>query len=76
MAATCKLDVSMALDDLGWHFGTWTDRRYCAIHDATVNPDSAPRSSRRRAGLGVPAATLRSGGLAHGAATLSEAIIA
>jgi hypothetical protein len=25
MAATYELDVSLALDDLGWHFGTWYD---------------------------------------------------
>ena len=25
MAATYELDVSMALDDLGWHFGNWHD---------------------------------------------------
>jgi hypothetical protein len=25
MAATHELDVSMALDDLGWHFGNWPD---------------------------------------------------
>lgn len=29
MAATFELDVSMALDDLGWHFGNWTHRGYC-----------------------------------------------
>ena len=29
MAATFKLDVSMALDDLGWHFGNWHHRGYC-----------------------------------------------
>jgi hypothetical protein len=29
MAATFDLDVSMALDDLGWHFGNWTHRGYC-----------------------------------------------
>jgi hypothetical protein len=23
MAATYELDVSLALDDLGWHFGNW-----------------------------------------------------
>jgi hypothetical protein len=25
MAATYELDVSLALDDLGWHFGNWHD---------------------------------------------------
>ncbi len=29
MAATYQLDVSMALDDLGWHFGNWHDHGYC-----------------------------------------------
>jgi hypothetical protein len=29
MAATFELDVSMALDDLGWHFGNWPHRGYC-----------------------------------------------
>src|ERR1700735_2147681 len=29
MAATFELDVSMALDDLGWHFGNWCYRPYC-----------------------------------------------
>jgi hypothetical protein len=29
MAATFELDVSMTLDDLGWHFGNWTHRGYC-----------------------------------------------
>jgi hypothetical protein len=29
MAATFELDVSMALDDLGWHFGNWAHRGYC-----------------------------------------------
>jgi hypothetical protein len=29
MAVTFELDVSMALDDLGWHFGNWTHRGYC-----------------------------------------------
>ena len=26
MAATHELDVSLALDDLGWHFGNWHSR--------------------------------------------------
>lgn len=26
MAATYELDVSLALDDLGWHFGNWHDK--------------------------------------------------
>jgi hypothetical protein len=25
MAATYELDVSLAVDDLGWHFGNWHD---------------------------------------------------
>jgi len=29
MAATYQLDVSMALDDLGWHFANWHHHRYC-----------------------------------------------
>ena len=29
MAATFELDVSMTLDDLGWHFGNWAHRGYC-----------------------------------------------
>jgi len=29
MAATFELDVSMALDDLGWHFSNWAHRGYC-----------------------------------------------
>jgi hypothetical protein len=29
MAATHKLDVSMALDDLGWHFANWHHHGYC-----------------------------------------------
>ncbi len=29
MAAVYQLDVSMALDDLGWHFGNWHHRGYC-----------------------------------------------
>src|ERR1700756_281944 len=29
MAATFKLDVSMALDDLGWHFANFHHREYC-----------------------------------------------
>jgi hypothetical protein len=29
MAVTFELDVSMALDDLGWHFGNWGHRPYC-----------------------------------------------
>jgi hypothetical protein len=33
MAATFELDVSMALDDLGWHFVNWTHRGFC---DATL----------------------------------------
>ena len=26
MAATYELDVSLTMDDLGWHFGNWHDR--------------------------------------------------
>jgi len=29
MAATYQLDVSMTLDDLGWHFGNWHHHAYC-----------------------------------------------
>jgi hypothetical protein len=29
MAATYQLDVSLALDDLGWHFMNWLHRPYC-----------------------------------------------
>ena len=29
MAATYQLDVSMGLDDLGWHFANWHHRAYC-----------------------------------------------
>jgi hypothetical protein len=29
MAAVHPLDVSMALDDLGWHFGNWHHRPHC-----------------------------------------------
>ena len=29
MAATFELDVSMTLDDIGWHFGNWCHRPYC-----------------------------------------------
>jgi hypothetical protein len=29
MAATYQLDVSLALDDLGWHFANWHHRGYC-----------------------------------------------
>src|SRR5262245_57139332 len=29
MAASYKLDLSMTLDDLGWHFGKVLHRRYC-----------------------------------------------
>jgi hypothetical protein len=29
MAATFKLDVSMALDDLGWHFANFHHKPYC-----------------------------------------------
>ena len=29
MAVTYQLDVSMALDDLGWHFANWHHRLYC-----------------------------------------------
>ena len=29
MAAMYQLDVSMALDDLGWHFANWHHRGYC-----------------------------------------------
>lgn len=29
MAATYELDVSMTLDDLGWHFLNWHDRDLC-----------------------------------------------
>src|SRR5262245_29999541 len=29
MAAIYQLDVSMALDDLGWHFANWHHRPYC-----------------------------------------------
>ncbi|MBL8523357.1 MAG: hypothetical protein JNN20_06695 [Betaproteobacteria bacterium] len=29
MAMTYQLDVSMALDDLGWHFANWCHRGYC-----------------------------------------------
>jgi hypothetical protein len=29
MAAIFKLDVSMALDDLGWHFANFHHKRYC-----------------------------------------------
>jgi hypothetical protein len=29
MALIFELDVSMALDDLGWHFGNWRHRAYC-----------------------------------------------
>jgi len=29
MAATFQLDVSMALDDLGWHFANWHHKPYC-----------------------------------------------
>jgi len=28
MAATHQLDVSLALDDLGWHFGNWHSKEY------------------------------------------------
>jgi hypothetical protein len=30
MAATYQLDVSIALDDLGWHFGNWHHHGYAA----------------------------------------------
>jgi hypothetical protein len=30
MAATYQLDVSMALDDLGWHFGNWHHHGYAS----------------------------------------------
>lgn len=33
MAMSYQLDVSMALDDLGWHFANWHHRGYC---DATL----------------------------------------
>lgn len=33
MAMTYQLDVSLALDDLGWHFANWHHRGYC---DATL----------------------------------------
>lgn len=29
MAATYQLDVSMTLDDCGWHFANWHHRAYC-----------------------------------------------
>jgi len=29
MASTYQLDVSLALDDLGWHFANWHHREYC-----------------------------------------------
>src|SRR5581483_7573298 len=29
MAATYQLDVSLCLDDLGWHFANWLHRPYC-----------------------------------------------
>ena len=29
MAAIYQLDVSLTLDDLGWHFANWHHRRYC-----------------------------------------------
>lgn len=29
MASTYQLDVSMALDDLGWHFANWRHHGYC-----------------------------------------------
>jgi hypothetical protein len=29
MALTYQLDVSITLDDLGWHFANWHHRRYC-----------------------------------------------
>src|ERR1044072_6686578 len=29
MAAIYQLDVSLALDDLGWHFMNWQHRPYC-----------------------------------------------
>ena len=29
MAAVYQLDVSLALDDLGWHFANWHHRGYC-----------------------------------------------
>jgi len=29
MAAVYQLDVSMTLDDFGWHFGNWHHRAYC-----------------------------------------------
>jgi len=34
MAATYELDVSLALDDLGWHFGNWHDE---ALADETAH---------------------------------------
>jgi hypothetical protein len=30
MAATYEFDVSLTLDDLGWHFCNWCHRAYCA----------------------------------------------
>jgi hypothetical protein len=30
MAATYQLDISMTLDDLGWHFANWHHKGYCA----------------------------------------------
>ena len=33
MAATYELDVSLALDDLGWHFGNWHDAQL-AVNNA------------------------------------------
>jgi hypothetical protein len=33
MTAIYQLDVSMALDDLGWHFGNWPDR---ALREETL----------------------------------------
>src|SRR6266568_2627521 len=41
MAATYELDVSLALDDLGWHFGNWH------------NPDLAEETARGLEELGA-----------------------
>jgi hypothetical protein len=36
MAATYELDVSLTLDDLGWHFGNWPDP---ALSEKTQRPE-------------------------------------
>jgi len=47
MVATYQLDVSMALEDLGWHFANWHAKFYAGRAAALSSAHAKPRAGFR-----------------------------